>query len=102
MGLFDFLSRKDPTQDWPAARAAPLRFDVVRGALNGIAFDAPFDALRVLGKPGNPRPVQSYLFAYAPLGLEVPLGAKSQVLVFTCVFREGAGGDVDGLPGFTP
>jgi hypothetical protein len=102
MGLFDFLSRKDPTQDWPAVRAAPLGFDVVRGALNGIAFDTPFDALRVLGKPSNPKPVQSHLFAYAPLGLAVPLGATSEVLIFTCVFRAGAGAEVDGLPGFAP
>jgi hypothetical protein len=102
MGLFDFFSRKDPTHDWPANGAVPLRFDVVRGELNGIAFDAPYDALRVLGKPSNPRPVASHLFAYAPLGLSVALGAKSQVLVFTCVFQPGAGGEADDFPGFVP
>ncbi|HEX6037687.1 hypothetical protein [Longimicrobium sp.] len=102
MGLFDFLSRKDPTHDWPAGGAVPLRFDVVRGELNGIAFDAPYDALRVLGKPSNPKPVATYLFAYAPLGLAVALGAKSEVLALTCVFQAGAGGEADDFPGFVP
>lgn len=102
MGLLDFFSRKDPTHDWPASAAVPLRFDVVRGELNGIAFDAPYDALRVLGKPDNSRPVATYLFAYAPLGLSAALGAQSQVLLFTCVFQPDAGGDADAFPGFAP
>ncbi|HEV3051080.1 MAG TPA: hypothetical protein VGX50_12275 [Longimicrobium sp.] len=102
MGLLDFFSRKDPTHDWPASGAGPLRFDVVRGEMNGIAFDAPFDALRVLGKPSNPRPVETRLFAYAPLGLAVAMGANSEVLVFTCVFQAGAGGEADEFPGFLP
>ena len=102
MGLLDFFSRKDPTHHWPASGASPLRFDVVRGELNGIAFDTPFDALRVLGRPSNAEPVQTCLFAYAPLGLAVALGAKSEVLVFTCVFQGGAGGEADEFPGFLP
>jgi hypothetical protein len=102
MGLLDFFSRRDPTHDWPASGAGPLRFDVVRGEMNGIAFGAPFDVLRVLGKLGNPKPVRTHLFAYAPLGLAVALGAKSDVLVFTCVFRPGAGGEADEFPGFVP
>ena len=97
----DFFSRKDPTHDWPAAGAGPLRF-VMRGEMNGIAFDAPFDALRVLGKPSNPRPIETRLFAYAPLGLAVAMGANSEVLVFTCVFQAGAGGEADEFPGFCP
>jgi hypothetical protein len=102
MGLLDFFARKDPTHDWPASGAGPLRFDVVRGELNGIAFDIPFDALRVLGRPSNARPVQTQLFAYAPLGLAVALGAKFEVLIFTCVFQAGAGGEADEFPGFAP
>lgn len=102
MGLLDFFSRKDPTHDWPASGAASLRFDVVRGELNGIAFDTPFDALRVLGKPSNARPVQAQLFAYAPLGLAIALGAQSEVFIITCVFQAGAGGKADAFPGFAP
>jgi hypothetical protein len=102
MGLLDFFARKDPTHDWPARGAGPLRFDVVRGEMNGIPFDAPFDALRVLGKPSNPTPVKTRLFAYAPLGLAVAMGAKSEVRVFTCVFQAGADGEADEFPGFLP
>jgi hypothetical protein len=102
MGLLDFFARKDPTYDWPASNAGPLRFDVVRGELNGIAFDIPFDALRVLGRPSNAKPVETQLFAYPPLGLSVALGVKSEVLIFTCVFQAGVGGKADEFPGFVP
>lgn len=102
MGLLDFFVRKDPTHDWPATRAVPLRLDVERGELNGIGFDVPYDALRVLGKPSNAKPVETQLFAYAPLGLGVALGDVGEVIVFTCVFQPGAGGEVDEFPGFAP
>ena len=101
MGLLD-LFRKDPTHDWAASRAVPLRFDLARGALNGIAFDAPSDALRVLGRPSNPKPVRKRQFAYAPLGLMVSLAAKSEVHFFNCVFQAGAGGEADEFPDFVP
>jgi hypothetical protein len=102
MGLLDIFFRKDPLHDWPAGGTGPLRFDVVRGELNGIAFDAPYDAMRVLGKPSNARALDAHLFAYPPLGLGVALGAQSEVLVFTCVFQPGAGGEVDEFAGFVP
>jgi hypothetical protein len=102
MGLLDFFVRKDPTHDWPASHTVPLRLDVVRGELNGIGFDVPFDALRVLGKPSNAKPVKTQLFAYAPLGLGVALGDEFEVIVFICVFQPEAGGEVDEFPGFAP
>ena len=102
MGLLDFFFRKNPTHDWPSMGTGPLRFDLVRAELNGIAFDAPYDSLRVLGKPSNARPVETQLFAYAPLGLGVELGNVLDVLVFTCAFQAGAGGEVAEFPGFVP
>ena len=102
MGLFDFFSRKDPTHDWPVRGTVPLRLDLARRELNGITFDASFDALRVLGKPSNPKPVRARVFVYAPLGLTVPLGAQSRVLIFTCVFQAGVEGEADEFPGFAP
>ncbi len=35
-------------------------------------------------------------------GWAVALGAKSEVLVFTCVFQAGAGGEADEFPEFFP
>lgn len=103
MGLLDLFSRKpDPTHDWPASSASALRLDMVRRELNGIALGAPFTALRVLGRPQNPKPVRERSFVYPPIGLTVALDAKSEVFVFTCVFQAGFDGEADEYPGFVP
>lgn len=87
MSLLNFFRRKDPTADWPACRPVPLRFDVERGELNGIAFGAPMAALRALGRPSNPAPRRTHGWFYPSLGLEVGRDASDRVHFFLCVFQ---------------
>lgn len=87
MSLLNWIRRKDPTEDWPAVHPVPLRFDVDRGQLNGIAFGAPMNALRVLGRPSNPRAQRGSGWVYPSLGLEVAPDSSARVHFFICVLQ---------------
>jgi hypothetical protein len=74
MGLFDFLSsKKDLTDQWPAAKRFTPELDLRTMSLNSIALGDPAAALEALGRPDNPRPFKSGIFAYEESGVLVTL-----------------------------
>ncbi len=102
MSILRFF-QPDPTREWPACRAVPLTFDAARAELNGLPLGAPLEALRPLGRPSNPRPLRKRECEYAPLGLEVGLGASDRVYFFGCIFQPVAAiSELIGHAGFRP
>ncbi|MBW3655000.1 MAG: hypothetical protein KY444_02770 [Gemmatimonadetes bacterium] len=103
MSLLNWFRRKDPTEEWPPARAVPLRFDIDRGELNGIPFGAPMNALQALGRPSNPRAKRDYQWSYPSLGLEVAQDSSARVNFFTCVLQADENEtDLSRYPEFQP
>ena len=45
----------DPTREWPPARGAAPEFDVATGKLGTLAFEAPVEDARFLGRPDEAR-----------------------------------------------
>jgi hypothetical protein len=91
MSIFGIF-RRDPMRDWPECRPVPLVFDLSRGELNGIPFEAPTERLRGLGRPAAFRELSPHSRAacYPALGLEIELStARSPEWVesFVCLFR---------------